>query len=185
VAVSAGLLVFCLAMAPARATDDAGGFTIRAASTELLHGVYYLNASMDLDLSRDAIHALKNGVPLTVELQIKVIHHRAWLWDTTVAHLAQRYQIRFHALSRQFIVRNLNSGVQRTYATYRAAIRQIDEVRDLPVIDASLLASDAEYKIRIRAVLDIDDFPGPLQLIGSLFSGWALSSDWYQWVLRA
>ena len=45
------------------------------------------------------------------------------------------------------------------------------------------LEPDARYIIRMRAVLDIKDFPGPLQLIASLFKGWDLSSDWYQWDL--
>jgi len=39
--------------------------------------------------------------------------------------------------------------------------------------------------IRMRAVLDITDFPGPLKLIASLFKGWDLSSDWYAWVLTS
>ncbi|HET7922874.1 MAG TPA: DUF4390 domain-containing protein, partial [Gammaproteobacteria bacterium] len=124
-------------------------------------------------------------VPLTIELQIEIIKHRTWWLNKTVATLTERYQISFHPLTRRFIVRNLNSGQQQSFSNYRDAITYLGQVNDLPVIDASLLEPDTRYVIRLRAVLDIKDFPGPLQLIASLFKGWDLSSDWYAWVLAS
>lgn len=181
----AGLLcVLCLT--PGWAADtDAGGFAIRTAYTELLDGVYFLNADMDLGLSQDAIDALESGVPLTVEVQIEVIRHRSYLWNSTVASLTQRYQISFHALSRRYLVRNLNSGREESYESYRGAITALGHINDLPVIDISLLEKGERYDIRMRAVLDIKDFPAPLQLIASLWSDWRLSSAWYRWVLQS
>lgn len=163
--------------------DEPGGFIIRTAYTELAGGVYYLNADVDLNLSDDAVNALENGLPLTVELQIEIIKHRSFIWNTRIAALTQRYQISFHALTRRFIITNLNSGDQQSFASYREAVTNLGQVSDLPVIDADLLQPDTRYNIRMRAVLDIKSFPGPLQLIASLFKGWDLSSDWYQWVL--
>ncbi len=181
----AGLLC-ALCLAPAWAADsDSGGFIVRTAYTELLDGVYFLNADMDLGLSRDAIDALESGVPLTVEVQIEVIRHRSYIWDSTVATLTQRYQISFHALSRRYLVRNLNSGREESYESYRGAITALGHINDLPVIDASLLEKGERYDIRMRAVLDIKDFPAPLQLIASLWSDWRLSSAWYRWVLQS
>ncbi|MGH8399673.1 MAG: DUF4390 domain-containing protein [Gammaproteobacteria bacterium] len=168
-----------------QADDDQPGFVIRTAFTELLNGVYCLNADVDLNMSNQAIDALENGVPLTVELQIEVIKHRTFMWNKTVATLTEHYQISFHPLTRRFIVKNLNSGEQQSFANYRDAITFLGQVNDLPVIDSSLLEPDTKYLIRMRAVLDIKDFPGPLQLIASFFKGWDLSSDWYAWVLTS
>jgi hypothetical protein len=165
--------------------DDLGGFVIRTAYTELTGGVYYLNADVDLNLSDDAINALENGLPLTVELQIEIIKHRSLLWNTRIAALTERYQISFHAMTRRFIITNLNSGDQESFASYREAVISLGQVSDLPVIDADLLQPDTRYNIRMRAVLDITSLPGPLKLIASLFKGWDLSSDWYQWVLAS
>lgn len=185
-ALAALLCALCLgAVGPAHADNDQPGFVIRTAFTELLNGVYYLNADVALNMSNQAIDALENGVPLTVELQIEVIKHRSWLWNKTVATLTERYQISFHPLTRRFIVRNLNSGQQQSFSSYRDAVTFLGQVNDLPVIDSSLLEPDTKYLIRMRAVLDIKDFPGPLQLIASLFKGWDLSSDWYAWVLAS
>ena len=180
-----GLLFACAPLAATAADSEPAGFVIRTAYTELLNGVYFLNADVDLSLSDDAVNALENGLPLTVVLQIEIIKHHTWWWDKKVATLEQRYQISFHALTRRFIITNLNSGDQQSYASYRDAITSLGQVSDLPVIDANLLQPDTRYDIRMRAALDIKDFPGPLQLIASLFKGWDLTSDWYEWVLTS
>ena len=160
--------------------DEQPGFVIRTAYTELINGVYYLNADVGLNLSDDAINALENGLPLKVKLQIEIIKHHTWWLNNTSATLEQSYQISYHALSRRFIVTNLNSGEQQSFSTYREAIITLGQVSDLPLIDAKLLDPGARYNIRMRAVLDLKSFPGPLQLIASF---WNLSSDWYQWEL--
>lgn len=179
------MCLLCLAASVTYADGDQPGFVIRTAFTELLNGVYCLNADVDLNMSNEAIDALENGVPLTVELQIEVIKHRSFIWNKTVATLTERYQISFHPLTRRFVVKNLNSGQQQSFENYRDAITFLGQINDLPVIDSSLLEPDTKYTIRMRAVLDIKDFPGPLQLIASFFKGWDLSSDWYAWVLTS
>ena len=180
-----GLLLGLLPVAATAADAEPAGFVIRTAYTELLNGVYYLNADVDLSLSNDAVNALENGLPLTVVLQIEIIKHHSWWWDKKIATLEQRYQISYHALTQRFIITNLNSGDQQSFASYRDAITSLGQVSDLPVIDANLLQPDTRYDIRMRAALDIKDFPGPLQLIASLFKGWDLTSDWYEWVLAS
>jgi hypothetical protein len=178
-----GLGLGLLSTGVSAAAEDQPGFVIRTAYTELVNGVYYLNADIGLNLSDDAVNALENGLPLTVELQIEIIKHRSWWLNKQAADLEQRYQISYHELSRRFIVTNLNSGDQKSYSTYREAITDLGQVSDLPILDEKLLDPEARYDVRIRAVLDVKSFPGPMQLIASLFKGWDLSSDWYQWVM--
>lgn len=178
-----GLALACFA--GAAGADAPGGFVIRTAYTELEGGVYYLNADVDLSLSDDAVNALENGLPLTVNLQIEIIKHRSFWWNSKVADLTQSYQISFHALTRRFIITNLNSGDQQSFANYRDAITNLGQVSDLPIIDAKLIDPDTRYNVRMRAVLDVKSMPGPLQLIASLFKSWDLSSDWYQWELAS
>src|SRR5579863_1879875 len=119
-ALGAGL-VLAVAPPPA-AADDQPGFVIHTAYTELVDGVYYLSADIGLNLSDGAVNALENGLPLTVELQIEIIKHRSFLWNTRIAELTQSYQISYHALTRRFIITNLNSGDQQSFANYRDAI---------------------------------------------------------------
>jgi hypothetical protein len=184
-ALSGVLLGGAVLFAPGAQADDQPGFVIRTAYSELVNGVYYLDADVGLNLSDDAVNALENGLPITVKLQIEIIKHHTWWLNSTTATLEQSYQISYHALSRRFIITNLNSGDQQSYATYREAVTSMGQVSDLPIIDAKLLDPGAHYNIRLRAVLDVTTMPGPLQLFASIFKGWNLSSDWYQWVLAS
>lgn len=182
--VLAVLALLCLGAGPAaHAADDR--FVVRTAYTELLHGVYFLNADMHLALDRQAVDALVNGVPLVLKIQIQLSRERSLLWDAAVADLTQSYQLTYHALSRRYIVKNLNSGFQVSFQSYQDALDHLGHINDLPIIDGSLLNPDDRYDIRIRVLLDIKNIPTGFQLITSLFSGTEQSSDWYQWVLHS
>ncbi len=167
-----------------QAQPVSGRFEVRSAYAESVDGVYYVNATVDYTLSEAAIGALKSGVPLTLELEIELNHARRYLPDPTVAVLKQRYELQWHALTERYVVRNINSEEQESYASLATAVRRLGQVADLPVIDATLLDPDKRYEIRMRAVLDIRTLSGPLRLLAVFFDDWRLESDWYTWPLR-
>jgi len=159
-------------------------FEIRNASSRLADGVWFANAQIDYRLSEDALEALQNGVALTIQLQIEVNRVRRFWVDAQVASLQQGYLLRYQPLSERYVVRNLNSGEQSSYATLFSALNDMGRIVDLPIIDASVL-EDAKYEISMRAVLDQDTLPGPLRLIAFWGEGFRLVSDWYTWTLGA
>jgi hypothetical protein len=159
------------------------GVVIREAHTELKDDVYYLQANIDYRFSRPALEALEKGVPLTVVMRIEILHERNLLWSQTVASLEQRYQLSFHALSQQYMLRNLNSGSQYTFPSLDAAATVLGTVTDLPVIDGNLLEEDGPYSGRLMAELDVDQLPVPLRLLALVSKDWQLNSEWYTWPL--
>lgn len=179
-----GVLVWvCCALLwhPAHAVE--GRFEVRSASASLINGVYYLEARVQYRLSSEAVEALESGMALTIELQMDVIRLRRWLPNQGVANLRQRYQLQYHALSERYLVRNLNSGEQETFSTLFSALNFLGRIVDLPLLDAALL-EDGRYEVRMRAVLDTREFPGPLRLLAFWADGWRIESDWYTWRLE-
>jgi hypothetical protein len=164
--------------------DDEGRVKVRSAYAELRDGVYYLNARLDYRLGDEALSALRSGVPLDLELQINVLQRRRYLWDATEASLRQNYQLSYHALSQRYIVRNVNSGEQTSFATLDAALAELGRVRDLPIIDASLLGEGSRYAVRLRAIVDIRELGGPLSVLTFFWNDWRIASDWYRWPLQ-
>jgi len=150
----------------------------------LYDGVYFATARIDYRLSDDALEALDSGVALTVQLQIELTRKRRFWLDAGIATLRQDYSLSFQPLSDRYVVKNLNSGEQDSFATLFSALNNMGRVVDLPVIDASLLNPDANYEISLRAVLDQNTLPGPLRLIAFWSSGFRLESDWYVWRLN-
>ncbi len=176
--------VLCLVAGFALSQEKDGHFEVRRASAEVVEGVYYLNADIEYRLSQAAREALESGVPLTVELQIEVTRKRRLLPDPDVAALRQKYQLQYHALSERYIVKNLNSGEQESFPTIGSALDRLGRVEGLPILDEALLDDDKPYEIRLRAGLDLREFPGPLRLLVFWLDEWQLVSEWFTWQLR-
>lgn len=162
----------------------ADGIKIRHADTKLVNNVYWLNAQIEYDFSKKMLEALKNGIPITVQLDIEVSRHRDYLWDEKVATLEQRYQLQYHALTKQYLLKNLNSASQHSLSSLKSALAALGNITDLPLLDRKLLDDHEQYSARMQASLDVEALPVPLRLLAYFTSGWRLSSEWYEWPLN-
>lgn len=161
-----------------------GYFEVRSAETELRNGVHMLDARLQLVLSSEALDALTSGIPLTIELQMQVIRVRRFYMDALDAELVVRFELEFRPLNQRYVVRNLNSGEQNTFATLYSALNSLGRITDLPVIDDALLAPEKPYRVRVRAMLQTQQYPAPLRLLFFWRSQWQLQSEWYEWTLE-
>jgi hypothetical protein len=82
-----------------------------------------------------------------------VIRVRRFLPDAVEAELIWQYELEYRPLSQRYIVRNVNSGLQDSYATLYSALNNLGRIQGLPVIDDSLLDSGSRYRVRLRAAL--------------------------------
>lgn len=165
--------------------ERAGYFEVRSASTELVGGVHVLDARLQLVLSSEALNALNSGVPLTIELQVQVIRSRRFYLDALDAELAFRFELEYRPISQRYIVRNLNSGDQDSFATLYSALNYLGRVQRLPVIDQSLLVPDRNYRVRLRALLATEQYSAPLRLLFFWRDEWQLKSEWFEWKLAS
>src|SRR5690349_6992859 len=168
----------------AEPADDPGFFQVRSAIAELRDGVYYLNANIGYRLSTEATDALHSGVPLGIRLDIEIVHPRRWWFDDDSVALRQSYQLDYHAVSERYLVLNVNSGDQISFASLSSALEHIGRVERLPLIDSAVLSDDRGYYVRMRASLDQEQFPGPLRLLAFWRRDWSIASEWYRWPLR-
>jgi hypothetical protein len=187
-ALCAGFVVLAAwVMQPGLAQDGlerAGYFEVRSASTRQVGGVHTLDARLQLVLSSEALEALSSGVPLTIELQLELIRTRRFVWDDAEAALALRYELQYRPLSQRYLVRNLNSGDQDSFATLYSALNNLGRVQGLPVIDDALLEYGKNYRVRLRAMLNTQQYPAPLRLLFFWRDEWQLQSEWFEWLLE-
>lgn len=177
----------CLVAAPGSVVaqeDEAGLFRVRSVNSELVSGVYFVNALLDLHLSTEAREALESGVPLIVHVEVDLIRIRRFWVDDEEYDVDQRFSLEYHALTERYLVRNLNSGDQASFATLSSALNYLGRIERLPFIDATLLDPERGYDARIRAELDMDEFSGPLRLLTFWRREFSLSSDWLRWRLQ-
>lgn len=158
-------------------------FAVHDAKTVLSGEIYHLEAKLDYQFTKPVLAALDNGVSLTLVLDIEVYSPSRYLWEDVIATLEQRYEIQYHALSEQYLLRNLNSGSQFVYSSLDSALATLGKIERVPILDAHLLEKDEHYKVRVQSRLDLDSLPVPLQLKAYISSDWWLSSGWYSWDL--
>ena len=187
-AILAALLIACTGFAQ----DDEFGeeepregyFEVRSADSELVDGVHVLDARMQLVLSGEALEALAAGFTLTIELQVELIRVRRWYIDDMEAELAIRYELEYHPLSQRYVVRNLNSGEQDSFATLYSALNNLGRVQGLPLIDDTVLESDSSYRVRARALLQTRQYSAPIRMLFFWRGQWQLESKWFEWILE-
>ena len=182
--VCLALLFVGAAAAAQQNIEREGYFEVRSATTDFANGVHTLDARLQLVLSSEALQALDAGVPLTVELQLEVIRSRRWIPDSVDAELKVRYELEYRPLSQRYIVRNVNTGNQESFATLYSALNTLGRVQNLPIIDAALLEPDKDYRLRMRALLNTQQYPPSLRFVFFWRSEWQLKSDWFEWSLE-
>jgi hypothetical protein len=176
----AGVLVLLIGSTVAWA-QAAQRFEIRSAYIEPAEAVYQLNATLVFELPEGAREAVREGAPLTLDLEIVVHRSRKYWLDETVANLEQHYELVYHALSERFLLRNLNSGEQTSFATLDAALDSLRVISNLPILDQSLVLPDARHEISLRAHLDVRTMPDALRFIVFWANDWRQTTEWYTW----
>lgn len=166
-----------LLAAQAQAAD--GKIEILHADTQVRNAVYTLNAEVNYSLSEEAIEALKNSIALVLVLEIEVKRKRNYLWDETIATLKQAYKISHYNLSDHYIVDNLNTGISTSYSSLYRALRQLGQVRALPLLDRSLTDANDQHYVELYAYLDIESLPAPMRASAYLSPAWRLYSETY------
>ncbi len=181
----AWLVVLCALSFQAQAEEGgAARFSVLHADSTLVDGVYVLNAQVDYQLTDAMQQALQSGVTLTLQVEVEVLRERTLLWDDKLAGLTQRYELRYHALTRQYLMKNFNTAVQQAFPTRAAALSALGEIKDVPLLDEQLLTPGANYSARLRARLDTSNLPAPLRLAAFLSPEWRTASEWYTWPLQ-
>ena len=174
----------CLLLLLAASPVWAGLFQVKSVDSELQDGVYHVHAHFDLRFSRAMKTALENGVTLILAVEIAVEQpHRYWL-DEDVARLEQRYSVSFHPLTRQYLVTDLNTEVQKNFHSLRAAIEYLNNSAAVPTIDAKRLDPDGHYVGYIRVSLVRGSLPLALKVKAYYKREWRAASDWLRWRIQ-
>jgi hypothetical protein len=177
-------VLVCIGLCYAPDSLAQGRFDIRSAYVERAEGVYQLTATLDFDIGEGARAAVRDGAPFTLHLEIVVRRQRSYWLDEGVAALEQTYELVYHALSDRYLVRNVNSGEQASYATLDAALDSLRVISNLPILDQALVRPERRHEISLRAGLDVRTMPDTLRFILFWSDDWRQRSEWYTWSPR-
>jgi hypothetical protein len=176
------LLLLMLLLCFTRA--HAASFSVKDVQINKVNNSYLLNARIDYLLSEKAHQALSNGVPLTLKVQLVVEKIWRGFWEPSPFAKTLWFQIRYHALTELYRVVDMQTGNEQNFVTQEAALYALGEINNLPLVRLVQLIPGEAYQLRLRADLDIESLPLPLQPLAYLGRGWKLTTGWSQWPLQ-
>lgn len=155
-------------------------FGVTMVQSEILEDSVRFTALVDASLNRRVEEALNKGIPIEVLVDVALDRHRRFLWDEEIKTWELRRRIQFHALSEQYVVQGFGGGSEGFY-TLDGALTYLGAFKDITLVVSQELEPDAEYRIRLRARLDIESLPAPLRPVAYASTSWRLSSGWKEW----
>lgn len=174
------LLIFSLVSTPVAIADD-GRFEIVDVNYRVEDGKWLTDLRAELKLSDQALEALNNSIALTLQYQFEITRVRRLWPDEVIARPRINIELRYLSLSQRYLIHNLDTGEQNSYATLFSALRQIGQVRDFALIEANKVTTNGRYRFAARVVLNRENLPGPLQMLAFWRGDFSLESRWSRW----
>ena len=175
------LLVFTtMLVLPAQASD----MSIQYATSNLVDENYVVDAFVEFDFDDEVITALSHGIPITIDIHIKIKRDREWLWDPVVRDETVSFRLERHALSDHYLLVNLQTEQKEQFQYLDEALRDLGTISQHFLFDASTIDDEASYVGHIKAVLDIESLPPPLRPMAYFSGHWRAKSEWYEWSVK-
>jgi hypothetical protein len=180
-----GLVALLLALVSTLVLADAldGMLAVRSAYVELEHEVYALHASIEYPMSPALVDALRDGVTLSFEVDARVARERHLWFDATVVELTLRRELAYHTVSDRYVVRDVRSNDQQTFATLDEALEFLSKIDGWPILVQSQLIDGEHYRVSVRAGIRRGRLPASLRALLFWTNDWHRTSGWFSWTL--
>jgi len=165
-------------------TTYAGNIDINYAHIESAEDGYRLAASFSFDLSRDLENVITSGIPLYFITEVEITRPRWYWFDEKSVTSEQSVRISYNVLTRQYRA-SINGSFAQNYKDLDDALSLVRRPSRWLITDKSVLSYGATYNVAIRARLDTNQLPKPLQFNALNNSDWRLSSDWKRMTFKA
>jgi Domain of unknown function (DUF4390) len=159
-----------------------GVLEVRSAFVNVDKGVFLLHARIEYPNGPAIRSALRDGQTLTFELDARVDRDRRFWFSAGIVDLTLRRELSYHAVSQRYVVRDIRSGDQESFATLDEALAYLGRVDAWPILVEPQL-DNGNYTISVRAGVRRGRLPASLRAILFWTNDWARVSEWYTWVL--
>jgi Domain of unknown function (DUF4390) len=177
------LCVLGLAAAGSSRGDALDGvLEVRSAYVNIDHGVFLLHARVDYPVGPAIRDALRDGITLAFDLDARVDRERRFWFNSNIVDLTLRRELSYHAVSDRYVVRDVRSGDQDTFATLDEALEFLGKVDAWPILVEPQL-DEGNYSISVRAAVRRGRLPASLRALMFWTDDWARQSEWYTWSL--
>jgi hypothetical protein len=159
-----------------------GVLEVHSAYVNVDRGVFLLRARVEYPVSPAIRSALRDGVTLTFDLDARVARERRLWFNSNIVDVTLRRELSYHAVTDRYVVREVRSGDQTSFATLEDALDFLGKVNDWPILVEPQL-DEGNYSISVRAGVRRGSLPASLRALLFWTNDWARESEWYTWSL--
>jgi len=160
----------------------AENFSVQSATISKIGNGYIVNAEMHYPLSERVIEALENSVPITFSQQLELINSvpllgKYWQWQDVLWATELRFELRYHALTQQYVLHSLDTLHHQTFPTLESVLNALGQIKNLS-LPPEYLTDRENLILNLRTELDLHALPTPMRPGALLSSKWQLTSPW-------
>jgi len=160
----------------------ADNFSVQSATVSKIGNGYVVNAELHYPLTSRVIEAIDNSVPITFLQQLELINSipilgKYWHWQETVWATELRYELRYHALTQQYVLLSLDTLHRRNFPTLDSVLHALGRIHNLS-LPPKHLAEAEDLILNLRTGLDLHALPTPMRPGALISSKWQLTSPW-------
>ena len=142
-----------------------------------------LDAEIDYQLNDEIVEALENGISMQFQVEVQVKTLRRWTWNKTVSDITQTYMLKYHALSKQYIWENLDTGANDTFPDLNSALAHQGKISAMYIAETANLNQEHKHIVQLRSRILTNKLPLPLRIKSYFSPKWRLTSGWKEWPL--
>jgi len=173
------MLLPFMAAAPSHAADD---IVVQSAAAELHDGVLEFTVRAGFPADEQTSTALMDGATVDLDVEVTVdLQNRFWRDEQLVEDNFRR-ELTWNAPSQRFVLRDVDSGHQRTFATLEEALEAAGKVDGWQVPFTQELDPAETYEVSVRARLRRGRMPNLLRALTFWTRYWN-RSEYYRWEL--
>ena len=159
-----------------------GVLEVHSAYVNIDHGVFLLHARIEYPEGPAIRAALRDGITLDFDLDVRIDRERHLWFNANLTELTLHRELTYHAVSDRYVVRDVRSGDQDTFATLDEALTFLGKVDAWPILVEPQL-DGGSYTISVRAGVRRGRMPASLRALMFWTDDWARQSEWYTWSL--
>ena len=142
-----------------------------------------LDAEIAYELNSEVREALINGIPLMFQVEVQVVALKDWRWNKVISSVVKTHTLKYHALSKQYILENHESGERDSYPDLESVLTQQGRLSAMYIAETDYLDEKEQHVVQLRSRLLSNKLPLPLRMKSYFSPKWRLSSGWYEWPL--
>ena len=154
---------------------------IKDLHTVVVNDQIKVNCEVSYSLEDSLKAALSNGIEMSFRLEIELRQKTPYWLDITQAKLEREFTVKYHALSKQYVMQDAGSDVERSFPDLYSAFYYQRRLHNAVLANSEVLQAQQQYYMRARARLISEQLALPLRIKSYFSAAWRPNSGWTEW----